>query len=85
MFKFKSILRVFDKLIKLFCCFHLRKKGQFTVIPIMVGQTNAEKEKMYGEILSKYFLQPNTLFVISSDFCHWGMSFCFVPSLRNNF
>ena len=38
----------------------------------MVGNTSTEKEKMYGEILAKYFLRPKTLFIISSDFCHWG-------------
>lgn len=39
----------------------------------MVGGISSEKEKMYGELLAKYFLQPNTVFVISSDFCHWGL------------
>jgi len=53
------------------------KKGKFTVIPILVGHTNLEKEKIYGEILSSYFAQPNTLFVISSDFCHWGERFSY--------
>lgn len=53
------------------------KQGKFTVIPILVGGTNAEREKMYGGILAKYFLQPNTLFVISSDFCHWGDRFSY--------
>ncbi len=38
----------------------------------MVGNVSSDKEKMYGELLAKYFLQPNTVFVISSDFCHWG-------------
>lgn len=38
----------------------------------MVGNTSTEKEKMYGEMLAKYFLRPQTLFIISSDFCHWG-------------
>lgn len=53
------------------------KKGNFTVIPILVGGTNSEREKMYGELLSKYFMQPNTLFIISSDFCHWGERFSY--------
>lgn len=53
------------------------KKGQFKIVPIMVGGTNSERDKMYGEILSKYFLRPNTVFVISSDFCHWGERFSY--------
>jgi MEMO1 family protein len=38
----------------------------------MVGGISSDKEKMYGEILAKYFTRPDVLFVISSDFCHWG-------------
>ena len=38
----------------------------------MVGGTNSERDRMYGEILAKYFIRPNTIFIISSDFCHWG-------------
>lgn len=49
------------------------KKGRFKVVPIMVGNVSSEKEAMYGQLLSKYFLQPKTLFIMSSDFCHWGI------------
>lgn len=38
----------------------------------MVGQTNIETEEKYGNLLSKYFDDENTIFIISSDFCHWG-------------
>lgn len=51
------------------------KRGNFKIVPIMVGSTSSEKDKMYGEMLAKYFLMPNTVFVISSDFCHWGDRF----------
>jgi len=51
------------------------KKDDFKVVPILVGSTNHEKERMYGEILSKYLKDPENLFVISSDFCHWGKRF----------
>lgn len=53
------------------------KKGKFKIVPIMVGSVNSEKEKMYGQMLAKYFLNPRTLFVISSDFCHWGERFSY--------
>lgn len=50
-------------------------KGQFTVVPIMVGSLSIESEAMYGEILAPYLADPQNLFVISSDFCHWGQRF----------
>ncbi|CAF0758201.1 unnamed protein product [Brachionus calyciflorus] len=53
------------------------KKGNYKVVPIMVGNTSSEKEKMYGEMLAKYFLRPKTIFIISSDFCHWGERFAY--------
>jgi len=53
------------------------KKGKFKIVPIMVGSVNSEKEKMYGQMLANYFLNPRTLFVISSDFCHWGERFSY--------
>lgn len=50
-------------------------KDQFTVVPIMVGSLSVEAETMYGEILAPYLADPENLFVISSDFCHWGQRF----------
>lgn len=40
----------------------------------MVGSLNAEKEVEYGKVFSKYLTDPANLFVISSDFCHWGVT-----------
>jgi len=51
--------------------------GQFKIVPIMVGNVNSEKERMYGELLAPYFLELDVLFVISSDFCHWGERFSY--------
>lgn len=34
-----------------------------------------EQEKLYGDILAPYLNDPQNLFVISSDFCHWGSRF----------
>ncbi|XP_055380457.1 protein MEMO1 [Condylostylus longicornis] len=50
-------------------------KEQFTIVPILVGSLSPEQESMYGELLSQYFTDPQNLFVISSDFCHWGQRF----------
>ncbi|XP_052769444.1 protein MEMO1-like [Mya arenaria] len=51
------------------------KKGNFTVVPVLVGSLNQDKESMYGKIFAKYLADPDNFFVISSDFCHWGSRF----------
>ncbi|BFZ11765.1 hypothetical protein BsWGS_14804 [Bradybaena similaris] len=51
------------------------RKGQFTIVPILVGSLSPDKEAKYGQILSTYLHDPGNLFVISSDFCHWGKRF----------
>ncbi|XP_077994147.1 protein MEMO1-like isoform X2 [Glandiceps talaboti] len=50
-------------------------RGQFTIIPVLVGALNTDKEQQYGRIFAKYLADPSSLFVISSDFCHWGSRF----------
>jgi AmmeMemoRadiSam system protein B len=40
-------------------------------VPIMVGAIDQEQEEAYGKILAPYLERDDTLFVISSDFCHW--------------
>lgn len=52
-----------------------RGAENFTIVPIMVGSLNIEREENYGRIMAKYLLDPETVFVISSDFCHWGSRF----------
>ena len=41
----------------------------------MVGALTPEVEKKYGRLLSPYLEDSSHLFVISSDFCHWGRRF----------
>ena len=48
------------------------RKGQFTVVPVLVGALKEGKEELYGRIFSRYLADPHNLFVVSSDFCHWG-------------
>ena len=50
---------------------------EFSIVPIMVGFTNLEVNRKIGETLYKLYEDPKTLFVISSDFCHWGKNFAF--------
>ncbi|GLH12838.1 hypothetical protein R5R35_006404 [Gryllus longicercus] len=50
-------------------------KDNFSVVPVLVGSLTLEKEALYGRIFSRYLADPQNLFVISSDFCHWGNRF----------
>jgi AmmeMemoRadiSam system protein B len=45
------------------------------LLPIMVGNTDAAAEARYGALLAPYLADPANMFVISSDFCHWGSRF----------
>ncbi|XP_037773674.1 protein MEMO1-like [Penaeus monodon] len=50
-------------------------RDQFTIVPILVGSLTPEREVHYGRLLAPYLADPQSLFVISSDFCHWGQRF----------
>ncbi|KAG0236128.1 hypothetical protein BGW42_004012 [Actinomortierella wolfii] len=45
------------------------------LVPILVGALTTAKEAQYGQLLAPYLDDPNNLFVISTDFCHWGTRF----------
>lgn len=53
----------------------LYNKKDFSLLPIMVGDTSLANNRKIGEALFDLYKDPNTLFVISSDFCHWGRRF----------
>ncbi|CAH0390862.1 unnamed protein product [Bemisia tabaci] len=50
-------------------------KDNFTIVPVLVGPLSTEKEALYGSIFAEYLADPQNLFIISSDFCHWGLRF----------
>lgn len=50
------------------------------IVPIYVGSIIQNEERIFGRVLSKYFDDPASLFIISSDFCHWGHRFRFTPN-----
>ncbi|XP_072023601.1 LOW QUALITY PROTEIN: protein MEMO1-like [Amphiura filiformis] len=52
-------------------------QGRFKIVPVLVGSLKADKEQSYGRIFSKYLKDPQNLFIISSDFCHWGSRFSY--------
>ncbi|EKD17169.1 uncharacterized protein L3040_005391 [Drepanopeziza brunnea f. sp. 'multigermtubi'] len=45
------------------------------IVPILVGNTSATSEKAYGDVLAPYLADPTSVFIVSSDFCHWGLRF----------
>jgi hypothetical protein len=57
--------------------FQIMQGQAFTLVPILVGSLSPEGEAQYGSLLSKYMDDTSNLFVISSDFCHWGKRFSF--------
>ena len=57
------------------------------LVPILVGSTNPAAEKAFGALLAPYLADPTNVFVVSSDFCHWGTRFgytYYLPSSTSN-
>ena len=42
------------------------------VVPIVTGPVNEEMADKYGKIFAPYFDDDKSLFIFSTDFCHWG-------------
>ena len=53
------------------------------LIPIMVGNTSPAKEREYGAIFAPYLEDETSVFIASSDFCHWGLRFSYTYYLRS--
>ena len=49
------------------------------LVPILVGALSLSNEERYGRLLAPYLHDPGSVFVISSDFCHWGRRFRYTP------
>ncbi|KAK4694220.1 MEMO1 family protein, partial [Phenoliferia sp. Uapishka_3] len=58
------------------------------IVPILVGSISHSSEQRFGTLLAPYLSSPSTLFIISSDFCHWGTRFSYTyylpPHLTNS-
>lgn len=54
---------------------YIFKTKPFSIIPIIVGSISHKACKEIAKSLSPYADDSRTLFVISSDFCHWGKRF----------
>lgn len=53
-------------------------ENEYKIVPILIGSISSKKEREFGQIFSKYLKAEENLFIISSDFCHWGKRFNFV-------
>lgn len=51
------------------------RKEPWTFVPILVGNLTPDKVRWYGKFLSKYLTDPDNLFIITSNFCHWGAKY----------
>ena len=56
-----------------------KQKSNVTIVPVIVGVIDEKLAEEYGKRFSKYFDDENTVFIISSDFCHWGPHFAYQP------
>jgi len=54
------------------------------IIPIMVGSVSGSKERVYGKMLAPYLKDPTSVFIVSSDFCHWGGHFQYFYYIPEN-
>ncbi|NOY81235.1 MAG: AmmeMemoRadiSam system protein B [Kiritimatiellaeota bacterium] len=50
-----------------------------TLVPIVCGEMRLEEIREVGAILARQLWLPNTLWIVSSDFTHYGRSFGYVP------
>lgn len=55
------------------------ERAEVTIVPILVGSISRSKEATFGACLAPYLREPDTVFVVSSDFCHWGPRFDYRP------
>ena len=44
------------------------------VVPVLVGDLSAAQEATMGRLLRPYLNSKENLFVVSTDFCHWGFA-----------
>jgi hypothetical protein len=57
--------------------------GDVSLVPLMVGELNDDERYDYARVLLPLFLDPATVFVVSSDFCHWGKDFDYQQKFKD--
>jgi AmmeMemoRadiSam system protein B len=51
----------------------------YQLVPVLVGSLAPADAERYGKALAPYLADPQSVFVVSSDFCHWGARFSYQP------
>ena len=54
---------------------YIFQERKFTILPMVIGHGDFDQNKELAKCLYDLYEDPKTLFVISSDFCHWGRDF----------
>ena len=54
---------------------YIFQNRKFTILPMVIGHGDFEQNQELAKCLYDLYEDPKTLFVISSDFCHWGRDF----------
>lgn len=49
--------------------------GRVKVVPVMVGALDGRSGRALGDVFARWLGQPRVLFIVSTDFCHWGRRF----------
>ena len=57
--------------------------GDALVVPLMIGQLDRNCRRAVAQALSPFFESDENVFIISSDFCHWGKRFDFTQKYPN--
>lgn len=50
-------------------------RDDVSLVPVLVGDMPATEFAEYAALLAPFLADPACLFVVSSDFCHWGSRF----------
>ena len=50
-------------------------RDNFKIVSVIVGDVTLDHSREYAQVFQPYLNDPGTVFVISSDFCHWGSRF----------
>jgi hypothetical protein len=48
-----------------------QKTETVRIVPLLVGSLSPADERSFGERLAPHFADPENIFIVSSDFCHW--------------
>jgi hypothetical protein len=53
--------------------------GRVKFIPVVVGSLDERTDRALGAVFARWLADGRTLFVVSTDFCHWGSRFGYSP------